>query len=225
MPRERLLEAVWCPAEFPESLESVETRHLANCFTEGNQMNITLDTNCIIALEENRPPDAVHLRCILQCATDHQLRLRVAAISASELQSDGGYSETFRDFEEKIARADLRDVEILLPPMIWDVTYWDHCIWGDEQCTKEAQRIHEILFPKFPFEYTDVDPMLRDGDRKWRNRAIDVLALWTHYHNGGGVFVTSDENFHRPRKKEALVELGAGEILRPSEAAARFVSG
>ena len=190
-------------------------------------MNVTLDTNCIIALEENRP-EAQDLRRIVHSATEQKLRLRVVAISASERQPDGEYSESFRDFKAKIAGVGLEDVEILLPPCIWGVTYWDDCIWGSEQFTEEAERIHEILFPNSPFEYEDycrhfgLDLAAPSADRKWQNHVIDTWALWTHLHNGGGVFVTSDENFHK--KKAMLARLGAGEILRPNEAAASILS-
>ncbi len=96
------------------------------------RMNITLDTNCIIALEENRP-DARYLRRIVQRATEQQLRLRVAGISASERQPDGKYSESFFDFQTKIAEIGLKkDVEILLPPLIWGVTFLDESFYGTE---------------------------------------------------------------------------------------------
>ena len=188
--------------------------------------NVTLDTNCIIALEENRSA-AQDLRRIVHGATKQMLRLRVVAISASERQLDGKSSESFRDFAAKIAGVGLKDVEILLPLCIWDVTYWDHCILGSEQFAEEAQRIHDILFQASPFEYEDycrrfsLDPKAPNVDGKWRNRAVDTLALWTHFHNGGGTFVTSDGDFHK--KKVKLAQLGAGDILRPNEAAARFL--
>lgn len=72
------------------------------------------------------------------------------AISASEFQRDGGYSETFHDFEEKLARANLRDVDILLPPLIWDVTYWDRCIWGGSSVRRkpsEFMRFSSRILP------------------------------------------------------------------------------
>ena len=147
------------------------------------RMNITLDTNCIIALEENRP-DARYLRRIVQRATEQQLRLRVAGISASERQPDGKYSESFFDFQTKIAEIGLKkDVEILLPPLIWGVTFLDESFYGTEQVNEEAKRIHEILFPTSPFEHEDycrhfgLDPAARDSDRRWLNRAIDTWAL------------------------------------------------
>ena len=73
-----------------------------------------------------------------------------------------------------MARVGFEDVEILLPPCIWDVTYWDDCICGSEQFTEGAERIHEILFPTSPLEYEDyrrqvgLDPAGPSADRKCR---------------------------------------------------------
>ena len=73
-------------------------------------MNVTFDTNCIIALEENRN-EARDLHRIVHSATERSLKLRVVAISASERQADGDISESFGDFEAKIAKVDLQEAE------------------------------------------------------------------------------------------------------------------
>ena len=54
---------------------------------------------------------------------------------------------------------------------------------------------------------------------------IDTWTLWQHMDSGGGVFITSDKNFNTPKKKRSLARLGAGEILRPEEAAERLCPG
>lgn len=187
-------------------------------------MNVTFDTNCIIDLEEDRPR-ARYVRRIVQSATEQGLELRVVAISASE-KPPHGKEASIREFKAKLARAGLQGVEILKPPGIWDVTYWDYCIWGSKEFSAERRRIHEILFPTTPFGYGDycrkfrVDPKERKVDERWLNCTIDSVILWTHNHNGGGVFVTSDGNFFD--HKERLARLVSGEILKPEEAAARF---
>ncbi len=191
-------------------------------------MNVTFDTNCIIALQTN-DENAPYVRRIVQAAPERGLKLRVVGISASERQPGGGYSKSFSDFQARIAGVGLRDVEILKPPAILGVTYWDHCIWGCDEWTGEAKRIHEILFPASPFAYGafctrfGIDPEAQPLDGKWRNRAADTWGLWTHMHDGGGVFVTSDGDFLR--QKKPLARLGAGEIVRPEEAAAKLCQG
>jgi hypothetical protein len=54
-------------------------------------------------------------------------------------------------------------------------------------------------------------------DPKWRNAKCDVLALWSHIRFNGDVFVTSDKNFWKQKKKEQLIALGASNILTPQE--------
>ena len=185
-------------------------------------MNVTFDTNCIIALEENEST-ADDLRRIVRSAVEQKLRLRVVAISASERsRRDATSSGEFSgDFQLKIANAGLEGVvEILIAPAIWDMSYWNEsmCITeADDANAKQIQRIlhpNEPLYPNEPFE-----PSSEHGRRV--NRAIDTWALWTHLHNGGGAFVTSDGNFHKQDKKPRLEQLGTS-ILRPHEAAARF---
>ena len=191
-------------------------------------MNVTFDTNCIIALDEDED-DAPYLRRIIQSAPEQGLTLRVVGISASERQPGGGHSKSFSDFQARIAGVGLGDVEILKPPVILGVTYWDHCILGCDEWTEEAKRIHDILSTASPFAYGDfctrfgIDPEAQPLDGRWRNRAADTWGLWTHMHDGGGVFVTSDGDFLT--KKEPLAGLGVGEILRPKEAAAKLCPG
>ena len=183
-------------------------------------MNVTFDTNCLIDLEE-RGPGAQHLRRIVEQASAGAVNLRTVAISASERKRDGTYAASFSEFRAKLSDVGLHEFEILPPFAIWGVTYWDHCTWGSEELSAQADRIHRVLFPETPYRYREyceamgVDPDDGATNRKWRNRVCDTLALWTHLHFGGGIFVTSDENFHKPTKKAALAELGAELILRP----------
>ena len=83
-------------------------------------MNVTFDTNCIIALEEN-DKNAPHLRRIVQASPERGLRLRVVGISASERQR-GGKRAGFHDFEARVAGVGLVGAEILLPVTMWDMT-------------------------------------------------------------------------------------------------------
>lgn len=191
-------------------------------------MNVTFDTNCIIALEKNEE-DAPHLRRLVEAAQVRGLKLHVVGISASERQQKGKRA-TFPDFEDRLTKIGLEGAEILLPTAVWGMTFWNKSKWGSRHRKEEAKRIHAILFPNSSFEYGEycrrnhIDPEARPLDKHWRNCRIDTEALWAHIHNGGGVFVTSDGNFNKPPKKARLAELGAGEIMRPEEAAARLCS-
>ncbi len=177
-------------------------------------MNVTFDTNCIIALEKGEPT-ASALRGIVRHAADQGLDLRVVAISASERRA------TLDTFKRKLSKAglDLESVDILPAPAIWNEVYWGCALWMDKERSAELKQVHGILFPNHPFKASGAN-----GDRheKWRNRMVDTCALWTHLHHGGGFFVTSDSNF---RKKQADLQEQLGgdvNILTPQEASARW---
>ncbi|MYH24932.1 MAG: hypothetical protein F4156_06870 [Holophagales bacterium] len=172
-------------------------------------MNVTFDTNCIIALEAEEAT-ADDLRRLVRAAAEGKLRLRVVAISASERPRRDAPSTGFVGFERKLANAGLGEAEILSGPAIWDLSYWDRCVWMDDERSAKVRQIHRILFPKHPYKSSG------DPRGKWRNRLVDTCALWTHLHHGGGAFVTTDDDFHAKRER-IQNELGTS-ILTPHEA-------
>ena len=176
-------------------------------------MNVTFDTNCIIALEANEAT-ADDLRRVVRSATEGRLALRVVAPSASERPRSGAASIGFDDFERKLSSAGLGDAEILPGPAMWDLSFWGRCVWMDPERSAKLKQVHGILFPNHPYKSSS-DPS--DPNEKWRNRLMDSCALWTHVHHGGGVFVTADKNF-RTKKGSIQKELGTS-ILTPHEAA------
>ena len=191
--------------------------------------NATLDTNCIIDLENNARA-ARYIRALIRMHEDRRINLRVVAISASERKRDRTYAANFSEFKERIAAIGLGGVEILRPILYWGMAYWDWCIWAgheNDPMMELERRVHEILFPEIQFSYKefckknsiDINGAL---DPRWRNAKCDVLAMWSHIYYGGDVFVTRDSNFLEPTKKSLLVTLGAGEILEPNEAVTRL---
>jgi len=140
----------------------------------------------------------------------------------------GRYATNFAEFQEKVAAVGLREAEILKPICRLGMTFYDWCILPNEQMEDLERRIHQVLFPDIEFEYVDycrargIDPNSGPMDSRWRNPRCDVLALWSHIHYGDGIFITSDENFHKGTKKPALIALGAGDILSPADASARL---
>ncbi len=185
-------------------------------------MRITLDTNCLIDLEQQSNPGEF-LRELLEAHNAQRIRICVVAISASERTKGGKYASNFNEFQDKMKAIGLGSAEILLPLGYWDIAYWDHFIWGDGDTLEP--KIHAVLFQEIPFlsqDYctaTGVDINDLSTDRKWRNAKCDVLALWSHIHHGADVFVTSDANFHKATKQQRLIELGAKNICTPEQTA------
>ena len=188
---------------------------------------LTLDTNCLIDVEEGRPA-ALSIKSLWDAHDDGKIQVRLVGISASERQPGGIFAPTIEVFLSKVEALGVGHLDILKPVGIWDVTYWDWMLWGPEGAEELLQEIHAILFPNMPFDYADycmsagINPKDEPLDGKWRNARCDVVALWTHIYYGGDVFITSDQNFHRAMKKPRLIALGAGDIMKPDEAAARY---
>jgi len=188
-------------------------------------ISFTLDTNCLLAVDESRP----EAKDVLGLATAHaegMASVSLVAISASERQKSGQSLESFDKFKTRVANLGLGHLELLKPMKYWDVTFWDYCLWVDEAMQEVEQKIHQILFPNIEFLWANycvsraLDPNNISLDKKWRNAKCDVQAYWTHVHSKRDVFVTSDKNFHSATKKAALLALFGGCIETPYSALA-----
>jgi hypothetical protein len=192
-------------------------------------INVTLDTNCIIALEKGEI-SAIDIRRLIKMHDSGKINLRLVGISASEQKSDKTFASNFREFETKIGALGIGHLEILKPLAYLGVSFLDWCILSGKEEEDLEQRIHGILFPNVAFSYADfcrhrnLDPNSPRTHPKWLNVKCDVQALWCHIHYRGRIFVTMDENFHKKTKKNALIDLGSGEILTPKSAVARLTA-
>jgi hypothetical protein len=182
---------------------------------------VTLDTNCLIDLAEHRPSEA-SVRQLVQ-ANGSALLLQIPGIGASERLPGGGRRANFAGFMELLRDLQLESAVILKPMGYLGVCYYDWCVYSDDAMTTAEQRIHEVLFPNIEFCYVDfcakrgIDPSAEPTDDRWLNAKCDVQGLWCHINEGGGLFVTSDGNFHKASKKPALEALGAGRIASPDD--------
>lgn len=185
-------------------------------------LKLTLDTNCIIAIDEGREPEASCLRSLVKKHDAGKVHLQLVATSASERQSSGPYLDNFAKFRDRLDAIGLGHLPLLLPLMVLDVSYLDWCILADDQDLVMLREIHNTLFPGQPYEFQDALSIAGESvdlstvEHKWRNRALDVHALWCHLHNNGDIFVTSDKNFQR--KQAWLARFGSIQILDPCRA-------
>lgn len=174
-------------------------------------MKFTLDTNCIIDLEQGRP-NAVYTKELMKGWRDNRIDIAIVAVSASENQRSGEAIPNYSEFSKTLESVGLSSVTELHPIAIWDVFYWDHCIWSSKTLESEATAIRKILFPNSN-QQPPTDPR---ENSKWRNNLCDVLVAWSHMHYKRDYLVTSDGNFHR--KKEQLKAVGVEEIVAPEDA-------
>lgn len=172
----------------------------------------TLDTNCIIDLEEGRG-NSRYLQKLIQAWNDGQIELAVVAVSASENLKDCSLDRTYSVFEQKLERAGLAGISQLQPLMKWDVFFWDHALWSDDAMEKLESEIRRILFPNI----VSIPPLEIASNSKWRNELCDVLVAWSHAYHRYDYLVTRDDNFHK--HKDELKRIGIDYVLSPEEAA------
>jgi len=173
----------------------------------------TLDTNCIIDLEDNRQPNAEYVRKIVQAWKNGKIELAVVAVSASENQKSGIANRDFAEFENKLVNVGLDGAQHLLPLAKWDFVYWDHALWSDNDMERLEFEIRGILFPNISVK----PPEAINQNSKWRRDCCDILVAWSHAFHKWDYLVTSDKNFHY--HKDELKKVGINEVLYPKDAA------
>jgi hypothetical protein len=182
----------------------------------------TLDTNCLIDIDENRPA-AREIRALADAHAAGAAEVAVIAISASENPRPGQSIRDFSEFKSRLVTLGLAHLKIVMPMMYWDVSFWNHGLWADDAMVDLERQLHSILFPNEEFTWEDycransACPPPNSPSGKWRNHKCDVQAIWSHIHAGREVFVTTDGNFHK--RKSDLIALGADQIKCPIDAA------
>ncbi len=185
-------------------------------------LSFTVDTNCIVAIDENRP-EARFVRALANAHKMGKADVAAVAISASEKQQSGAYMDSFKEFQERLTKLDLDHLNIVKPMTYWGIAFWDWSYYSSEDSIALEKRIHAILFPSIEFEWKEyclahgLDHRLPPNG-KWRNCKCDVQAMWSHVNANREVFVTSDGNFHTSGKKGQLIALGAKKIETPENA-------
>jgi len=176
-------------------------------------MKITLDHNCIINLANGTGVG----RKVQSVISDTANEGFVVNIGASEMREKGVRPDHYDKFEELLTDAGIEHLPRLDPLMVWDVTFWDRAIWGDEDTEKEIAQIDAALFENAPpldvSSETEGSPIWR----KWLNRQGDIHTMWCHIHNDNDVFLTTDENFMKATTLPKLLAIGAKRICRPDE--------
>jgi len=189
----------------------------------------TLDTNCLISLEKDES-SAQHIRKLYRAHVGNKIRLCLPAVAASEQPRKGNEIKTFEEFQQRINKAGIPDVELLRPYMFLNLSFMNFSMLTDDQMMKLDRDIHQILFPQLPYRYADfcsakgLNPEKLPLERKWRNAKCDVMIAWCHIYHHGDLLITRDGNFYKETKKPRLVAMGAGDIANPSEAIRSLIS-
>jgi hypothetical protein len=183
----------------------------------------TLDSNCIISIDESGQ-DASLVRRLADAHVAGKAHVAVVALSAADRRQIGSYLDNLDAFRDRLAALDLAHLEILKPMACFDISFPGWSIEADDAMAALEKQIHDILFPQSEFAWQDfadahdLDPDSLSPYGDWRSHKCAVQEVWTHIHSKRDVFVTANDEFHKPAKKSALFALGAGQIERPAQA-------
>lgn len=167
-------------------------------------MKITLDHNCLIDLERSAQRGQI-IRSLIE---NHDHQCFIVNIGASELLKLGVRPDHYSTFENLLISLKIDYLARLDPIGIYGATFYGRCLYSSPEAELLLEKIEEILFGKrIPFE---------EDQNKWLNQTCDIHTLWSHIHYGNELFLTSDKNFLKSKKK-SLEELGAGKICNPEE--------
>jgi hypothetical protein len=106
--------------------------------------NCTIDTNCIIDLDEERE-SAPAIRELIAMHEANQITLRVVGISASEKQPNGIMAPNFGLFRQRLERLGLGNAVITSPPAYADITYMDNSYFATQTGQILGAGIHNVL--------------------------------------------------------------------------------
>ncbi|MEM9578948.1 MAG: hypothetical protein AAF999_18300 [Pseudomonadota bacterium] len=182
---------------------------------------LTLDTNCILEIDEDRPQsDAV--KAIIEAHNEGLVEAALVASSGSEKSHKGLFPESFDEFDLRRTQLGFSNMNLLFPIAYHDIGFCDHCLMADVKMLDLEEEIFRILFPNAQFTWVEtaktygIEKTNQSSKAyiKWRNQLLDAQMFWAHVWNKRDVFVTSDKNFGRKLKKSRF---GAEQVKTPSE--------
>lgn len=188
-------------------------------------MEVTLDTNAVIALA-NKEPDAEYLRELLDRHRQGLITLSVGRVAFLEATPKGAKELPHVIAEKRIADAGLNMDRVQLYRAGQHLAY--HCqecgalTFDSELDRGYALCIHSILagakkidFNYYAYRQRRINDLEEVVQKSWHNHFNDVWGLIEHVSWGGNIFVTSDHDFLKKRQKLAVVV--PEKILNPKE--------
>ena len=97
----------------------------------------------------------------------------------------------------------------------WDVTFWDHALWVDDEMKELELKVHRTLAPNFDMED-------KSDERKWRNIKCDVQVVWTALWHKADTLVTSDKPILAKARRLGVLGL---RVLSPAAFAVEIEGG
>ena len=176
-------------------------------------MKVTLDHNCLINLANNTDVGQ-KVKAIIESETNECF---IVNIGASEMRERGILPDRYDQFENFLSEIGLSHLERINPIGIFDVTFFDYCVYASEDDSELINKIKMILFPNELEGNISEEGLDSEFGRKWLNRLCDIHSMWCHINSGNDIFLTADKNFSKKTKKPQLINLGAKDIMHPND--------
>lgn len=188
-------------------------------------MKLTLDWNCVIEVEDNRP-QAYSLQRLVESHRSGKVDVALLGASASENTREKRLPSTFHHFQMKIEDLGWSDLPIVPMPCVIGLTYIGRSfIVGDADLFKrDVNAIWEVIAPNVPRSPRDIASNWEESKdigsedlARWRNVWCDVMSAYSHIKAGRDVFVTNNTRDFQS-KSTPLSKLGMKRICTPDEA-------
>lgn len=189
-------------------------------------MKLTLDWNCVIEVEEDRP-QAAYVRDLVDRHRKGQFEVALLAASASENSRSKRFPGNATIFVRRVSALGWQDLPLVPMPAVLGLSYWDfcYCVGDDEKFQTDMDTLWQAIAPNVPKEPSDHLPSgmsLSDGAIhsehlwKWRNTWCDVISAYFHVHERRDIFVTNNIRDFQNRL-DKLSALGMRHIVTPAE--------
>lgn len=189
-------------------------------------MKLTLDWNCVIEVEADRP-QALCVRDLISRHRKGQFEVALLAASASENCMSKRFPGNATIFTERVKALGWQDLPLVPMPAVWGLSYWDFCYFVEDgdQYERDIDALWQVIAPKVlkePIDHLPPGVELNDDTTqsehlwKWRNTWCDVVSAYSHVHASRDIFVTNNTRDFQ-KNQEKLSTLGMRHIATPSK--------
>lgn len=165
-------------------------------------MKLTLDWNCMIEVEENRPQTNA-VRDLISRHRKGQFEVALLAASASENSKSRRFPGNANLLVKRVFALEWSDLPLVPMPGVIGLSYFDFCFYvGDiEKFQNDMDAIWKVIAPNVarrPADHLPEGVPLSDDAIqsehlwKWRNTWCDVVSAYSHVHAGRDIFVTNN---------------------------------
>ncbi|WP_227538453.1 hypothetical protein [Tritonibacter mobilis] len=165
-------------------------------------MKLTLDWNCVIEVEEQRP-QADYVVDLINRHRQGQFEVALLAASASENSKSKRFPGNACFFETRVQSLGWHDLPLVPMPSIIGLSYIDCCYLVDDDVKfkRDMDALWSAIAPKVPRQPTEHlstgtrlndDAIQSEELSKWRNTWCDVISAYSHIHDGRDVFITNN---------------------------------